>query len=317
MRVIKKTKNSTLASVYVAESATGQLVEFVESTQPPFTREEKWVLVISTLYGCPVECRFCDAGGNYKGKLGYDELLFQIDYLIREYYPDLVVPGTKFKIQFARMGEPSFNLHVLQILEDLPDLYTIPGFIPSLSTIAPKGTGNFFNRLLEIKKRKYPLNFQLQFSIHSTQKVQRDHLIPVRKWDFHEIANYGKHFFDPGGRKITLNFALSTVSIIDPKILIRYFDPDLFIIKLTPLNPTHKAGLNKMQTLITPEHSEYEIIDQLKSKGYEVILSVGEWEENLIGSNCGQYVQACSKARVKLPEAYAYELSSRCNEVKM
>jgi 23S rRNA (adenine2503-C2)-methyltransferase len=308
MKVIKKTQNSTLATVYIAESASGQLVEFVESTQPPFSRQEKWVLVISTLYGCPIDCKFCDAGGNYKGKLSYDDLLFQIDYPMREKYPDLIVPCTKFKIQFARMGEPSFNPNVLKVLEDLPGLYNIPGFIPSLSTIAPKGTNNFFNRLIEIKKEKYPLTFQLQFSIHSTQKAQRDLLIPVRKWDFHEIANYGKHFFDPGGRKITLNFAVSTVSVIDPEVLNRHFDPELFIIKLTPLNPTFKSSENKMQSLIKADHVNYDIMDQLKSKGYEVILSIGEWEENQIGSNCGQYVQACSKAREKLPEAYTYEL---------
>ena len=77
MRVIKKTSDSSLATVYIAESASGQWVEFVESTQPPLTRDEKWVLVISTLFGCPVDCKFCDAGGSYKGKLSYEELLFR------------------------------------------------------------------------------------------------------------------------------------------------------------------------------------------------------------------------------------------------
>jgi 23S rRNA (adenine2503-C2)-methyltransferase len=191
------------------------------------------------------------------------------------------------------MGEPSFNPNVLQLLEDLPGLYNIPGFIPSLSTIAPRGTNSFFNRLLEIKKAKYPLSFQLQFSLHSTDKSQRTQFIPVHKWEFHEMARYGKRFFDPGGKKITLNFALSTVSIIDPDVLIRYFNPDQFIIKLTPLNPTFKASGNKLLSLITPENSHYEIADQLEEKGYEVILSIGEWEENQIGSNCGQYMQAC------------------------
>ena len=308
MKVIRKTKDNPLASVYVAESSTGQLLEFVESTQPPFTREEKWVLVISTLYGCPVDCKFCDAGGQYKGKISYEDLLAQVDYPIREYYPDLKVPCTKFKIQFARMGEPSFNMQVLRVLEDLPDIYNIPGFIPSLSTIAPKGTSNFFNRLLEIKKRKYAHSFQLQFSLHSTDKSQRDQLVPVKKWDFNEMANYGKQFFDPGGRKITLNFALSKVSIIDPAVLIRHFDPELFIIKLTPVNPTFKASSNKIESYITPDISDYEITGQLKKKGYDVIVSIGEWEENQIGSNCGQYVQACSHNSEKLPEAYRYEL---------
>jgi 23S rRNA (adenine2503-C2)-methyltransferase len=308
MKVIKKTSDSSLATVYVAESASGQLVEFVESTQPPFTRDQKWVLVISTLFGCPVDCKFCDAGGNYKGKLSYDELLFQVDYLIREKYPDLNVTAEKFKIQFARMGEPSFNPAVLQVLQDLPALYNIPGFIPSLSTIAPKGTTKFFNKLLEIKKEKYPSTFQLQFSIHSTDKDQRDQLIPVRKWDFHEIAAYGKSFFDPGGKKITLNFALSTLTVLDPEVLLKYFSPEYFIIKLTPLNPTFKAVKNNMQSLINDNTRDIEIKNQLVACGYEAILSIGEWEENRIGSNCGQYVQACKNDQQKLPEAYRYEL---------
>lgn len=305
MKVIKRTGNNSLASVYVAESESGRLVEFVESTQPPFTREEKWVLVISTLYGCPVDCLFCDAGGNYKGRINYNDLLFQVDYPIREFYPDLNVPCKKFKIQFARMGEPSFNPNVLQLLEDLPQLYNIPGFIPSLSTIAPRGTNSFFNRLLEIKKAKYPLNFQLQFSLHSTDKTQRMQFIPVHKWEFFEMARYAKRFFDPGGKKITLNFALSTISIIDPNVLIRYFDPEIFIIKLTPLNPTFKAAGNKLHSLITQENSHYEIKDQLEEKGYEVILSIGEWEENRIGSNCGQYVQACQNNLLLHPQEKA------------
>jgi 23S rRNA (adenine2503-C2)-methyltransferase len=308
MKVIKKTSDSSLATVYVAESASGQWIEFVESTQPPFTREQKWVLVISTLFGCPVDCKFCDAGGNYKGKLSYDDLLFQVDYLIREKYPDLCVPSEKFKIQFSRMGEPTFNPAVLRLLEDLPGLYNIPGFIPSLSTIAPKGTDAFFKKLLEIKKEKYAKTFQLQFSVHSTDKAQRDELIPVRKWDFDEIAAYGKKFFDPGGRKITLNFALSTSTIIAPDVLLKYFSPEYFIIKLTPVNPTFKAVKNNMQSLINDKSRELEIKDKLEACGFEVILSIGEWEENQIGSNCGQYVQTCLKAGEKLPEAYSYKL---------
>lgn len=308
MKVIKKTSDSSLATVYVAESASGQWVEFVESTQPPFTRDQKWVLVISTLFGCPVDCKFCDAGGNYKGKLSYDDLLFQVDYLIREKYPDLRVPSEKFKIQFARMGEPSFNPAVLQVLRDLPVLYDIPGFIPSLSTIAPKGTDSFFTDLMEIKKEKYASTFQLQFSIHSTGKAQRDELIPVRKWDFNEIAAYGKEFFDPGGRKITLNFALSTSTIIEPEVLLKHFTPEYFIIKLTPVNPTFKAVKNNMQTLINGDAKEIEIKQKLEACGFQTILSIGEWEENKIGSNCGQYVQAVKNACKNMPEAYTYEL---------
>lgn len=99
-----------------------------------------------------------------------------------------------------------------------------------------------------------------------------------------------------------------TTTILDPDLLIRHFDPDLFIIKLTPLNPTYKAAKNNMQTLITHEHSDYDIIDQLKSRGYEVILSVGEWEENQIGSNCGQYIQSVQRKGLQPEDSYCYPL---------
>ena len=69
MRIIGKTGREDIALVYLAETKEGKLVEFVESVQPPIPRDEKWVLIVSTLYGCPVGCLFCDAGGWYDGKL--------------------------------------------------------------------------------------------------------------------------------------------------------------------------------------------------------------------------------------------------------
>ena len=43
----------------------------------------------------------------------------------------------------------------------------------------------------------------------------------------------------------------------------------------------------------------------LRDAGYEVLLSIGELEENRIGSNCGQYIQAHLEARKKLKNGYA------------
>ena len=83
--VIEECGRDDLAKVYVA-SINGnkeKLVEFVESVQPPIPRDKKWVLIVSTLYGCPVGCKMCDAGGEYKGKLTADEILHEIDYLVR------------------------------------------------------------------------------------------------------------------------------------------------------------------------------------------------------------------------------------------
>ena len=53
------------------------------------------------------------------------------------------------------MGDPAFNSNVLDVLEELPLLYSAPGLLPTLSTIAPKGTDRFFERLGDIKEKIY------------------------------------------------------------------------------------------------------------------------------------------------------------------
>lgn len=61
LKVLYKTEDRDIATVYLAEDNKGRMVEFVESIQPPYSRDEKWVLIVSILFGCPVNCRFCDA----------------------------------------------------------------------------------------------------------------------------------------------------------------------------------------------------------------------------------------------------------------
>ncbi len=308
MKVIARTKDNDIATVFVAENETGKMFEFVESTQPPLTRRDKWVLIISTLFGCPVECTFCDAGGRYEGKLSYEELKFQIDYLINIRFPSGYIDSNKFKIQFARMGEPSFNPAVLELLRNIPALYDYRLFLPSLSTIAPAGTDNFFEELLQLKKELYRNTFQLQFSLHSSDTKQRDELLPVKKWSFEKIAKYSERFYDKGGKKITLNFALSQDSLFEPKQLLKYFAPEIFLLKITPINPTYKAEKNNIKSLITEKNNHNEIVKAAEAAGYGVILSIGEWEENKIGSNCGQYVSTLQQA-TNVENAYEYELS--------
>jgi 23S rRNA (adenine2503-C2)-methyltransferase len=306
VKIISRTGREDIALVYVAEFNGGRMVELVESLQPPIPREKKWVLIVSTLFGCPIRCRFCDAGGFYQGKLSRDEIFEQIDYLIGRRYPDRKVPAEKFKIQFARMGEPSFNENVLAVLDEIPGRYDQPGLILSLSTIAPVGQESFFRELLRVKKRMPAGRFQFQVSLHTTDQGLRDWLVPTPKWDYQQIADYGKAFYQPGDRKIVLNFALVEGMPVDPGRLKEYFSPDIFFIKITPLNPTYAAQLNQISSHIVPEKQEYEIIGALQKAGYEVLLSIGEWEENKIGSNCGQYLLRHLSEKEKLEVGYNY-----------
>lgn len=139
------------------------------------------------------------------------------------------------------MGEPSFNKNVLRALDNLPSLFNAPGLILSFSTVAPKGTEAFFDRLLEIKSKKYSGKFQFQFSLHTTDESLKSWLIPVETWTFEKMAEYGKAFYEKKDRKITLNFALAEGMPVEPHALLRYFDPDQFLIKVTPITPTCQA----------------------------------------------------------------------------
>ncbi|QDA31546.1 radical SAM protein [Thermococcus indicus] len=306
MEILSEVGDPNVAVVYIGRTFKGNIVEFVESI-PTYNPAEKWVLIVSSLNGCPVGCKMCDAGFFYKGRLSLDELMEQIEYPIQRRWNGK--PKTrKFKVQFARMGEPSFNMAVIEAMRLLGERYE--NFHPSLSTIAPIGTNKFFERLLELKKEMFPTNFQLQFSIHSTNPEQRDEIIPVRKWDFEKIAEYGKAFYDEGGKKITLNFALARENEADANVIAEYFPKEYFLIKITPLNPTVSALKNRLtndvdlETGLPMKHKKF--VDDLRRLGYDVIISVGDTRENLIGSNCGQYILRFLKERPELREAYTF-----------
>ncbi len=293
MRIAGQQGESDLATVYIAELEDGELIEFVESVQPPVPQQEKWVLIVSTLKGCPVSCPICDAGTSYAGKLSAGEIIDQIDFLIREKYTDGKVPIAKFKIQFARMGDPAFNPAVLDVLRKLPYLYEAPGLMPSISTIAPHSCDDFFEGLKEVKSELYTDGrFQMQFSIHTSSEEMRRDLIPCKTLNFARISKWGEDFFTNGDRKISLNFAAVRGYPVEPAVLADIFSPECFMIKLTPVNPTFTSSKNGLAGIIDPDHPESadELVNGFRNAGFDTILSIGETRENRIGSNCGMYV---------------------------
>lgn len=293
MKVIRKQGDPDLATVYIAELEDGELIEFVESVQPPIPDSEKWVLIVSTLRGCPVGCPICDAGNRYTGKLSAGEIIDQIDYMVKKRYPDRRIPVNKFKIQFARMGDPALNPAVPDVLEKLPVLYDAPGLIPCISSVAPHETNEFFDRLVEIKNRLYPNgSFQMQFSLHTTRESDRLKLIPVKTWSFREMSDWGDEFYCSGDRKIALNFAPVKGFPVEPSVIADIFSPEHFMIKLTPVNPTRSSRHMGMDGTIDPDdpRSADYLVRQFRSAGFDTILSIGETRENQIGSNCGMYV---------------------------
>jgi 23S rRNA (adenine2503-C2)-methyltransferase len=74
--------------------------------------EEKWVITISTQYGCSMGCKFCDVPKVGPGRNAtLDDLCQQVLTGI-ELHPE-VTWTNRLNVHFARMGEPSWNPNVL------------------------------------------------------------------------------------------------------------------------------------------------------------------------------------------------------------
>ena len=62
------------------------------------------------------------------------------------------------------------------------------------------------------------------------------------------------------------------------------------------------------QVEIESSDNEVSVGPVLAGAGYQVILSIGELEENLIGSNCGQYIRRHLSAKKNIENGYTYEV---------
>jgi 23S rRNA (adenine2503-C2)-methyltransferase len=301
MEIVDCRGDSQLAEIYVARLRDDPLsvVEFVDAVDPRFPREEKWVITVSTQFGCPIRCLICDAGGFYRGNLTADEMLAQIDSVVRKRQGDRrAIRTSKFKIHFARMGEPALNPAVLEVLERLPGIYDARGLIPCIPSIAPAAAAGWFEGLLAIKRRLYGHgHFQMQFSVNSTDPAARDAMMPVRKWSLGEIAAFGRRFHDAGDRKVVLNFALARGVEVDPDVIARSFDRDRFMVKLTPVNPTESAVRNGYGSVLSAAdpNAAADLVAAIRDRGFDCIVSIGDEREIAIGSNCGQAASVVMK----------------------
>ncbi|MBI5630734.1 MAG: isochorismatase family protein [Elusimicrobia bacterium] len=304
MRIVDSLALPPLASLYLAQLGPDpeKLAEFVDTLEPGVPKNEKWVMMVSTQFGCPVGCRMCDAGAmGYRGNLSAAQILGQIRHVVRE-NPGLDVRRhPKVKIHFARMGEPALNPDVLKALEMLAREFPYDGILPSLSTVAPKSPSveRFFEELLALKNSLYPGGrFQLQFSLHSTDEERRKIIVPIKKWSLEEVSLYGQRFVAGGDRKITLNFALAKGERLDPRRIDEVFSPAKFLVKITPVNPTEAAARRGAAHLWgeAPDGIKADA-GELEALGFDVIISPSLPEEISAQTSCGQLWSAALKGR--------------------
>ena len=107
-----------------------------------------------------------------------------------------------------------------------------------------------------------------------------------------EISRIGNKLSMPRGRKYCLNFALADNYEVNAKKLKALFDPEKFMVKITPLHMTHACVDNNIKTTdgyeyFTPyQHVETELIDA----GFDVLVFVPSKDEDEGRITCGNAI---------------------------
>lgn len=255
--------------------------------------EEKWVITISTQYGCSMGCKFCDVPKVGPGKNATEgDLVRQVLTGIR-LHPE--IQGTKrLNIHFARMGEPTWNPNVLDATRwfktHLDPEYKIH---PVVSTMMPRKNEwlkTFVHTWMRMKNRLLQGEAGLQISVNSTNEAERAEMFNGGAHTLYGISRIMDGII-PSGRKITLNFALAGYEI-DPDELLKYFNPQDYCVKLTPMHKTNEALKNGIKTEgdYTTYHPYKEDEERLKGAGYDVLVFIASEYEDLGRITCGNAI---------------------------
>ena len=258
---------------------------------------EKWVITISTQYGCSMNCKFCDVPKVGAGiNVTYEDLKNQIITGLK-LHPE-VTSTKRLNVHYARMGEPTWNNAVLEFTRNMrKELYPYIGkslIHPVVSTMLPKYNKNlvkYLNDWMEIKNYDFRGDAGLQFSINSTSDAEREEMFSGNSLSLSEISEIGKNLDFPKGRKITLNFAVAGYEV-DAEKLRGLFNPDKFVVKLTPMHKTHTAIENGIETDgdYTTMYPYQHIEEELKRVGFDVLVFIASEYEDLGRITCGNAI---------------------------
>jgi len=255
--------------------------------------EKKWVITISSQYGCSMWCTFCDAWKvpNHRNATFID-LVMQVQAAM-SMHPD-ITHTERLNLHYARMGEPTMNRdNVLASAYYMAGVFKNIGFHPVVSTMCPTtDLWPHFMRDWLLLKRNLGGNAGLQLSINTTSEKHRRIMFNEHARSLHNISYHFKDITNlVTGRKIALNFAL-TDAPIDANLLARLFDPKHFMCKITPMHATKSCADNKIETAngYISYHPYADVEDRLKAAGFDVIVFIPSVEEDESRITCGNAI---------------------------
>lgn len=272
---------------------------------------EKWVVTVSTQYGCPMRCNFCDVPNlKFNGNATFEDLKSQLYKAISLFTG--VTYTERLNLHFARMGDPIFNSSVFEFAEWMYQNksqiakdtgLSIEVIHPVLTTSLPRKFKHLEERILrwcDIKNNLYNGQAGLQFSINSTNEEQRTIMYDGMQLSLEELSIIADKMPTPVSRKYCLNFAYSTDFEIDADKVKRLFDTDKFMCKITPIHNNTACTKNNIKTVggYDSYYPYKEPEEALKSVGFDVLVFVPSFDEEDGLVTCGNAVLGGSKLKL-------------------
>ena len=265
--------------------------------------EKKWLLTVSTQFGCVHDCLFCDVAQlPFQGNLSQQQIEDQVKLLIVN--TPYVNECSKVKIGFARMGEPAHNLNnVLGAMTQLNNISLELGkrfhWLPCFNTILPcKIMGNktpeeVLNTVIGVKEECFCGNLHLQISCNSTDEAERQRLFGGSQVMPIEDIIKQVNNINITKRTVTLNFIImKNIEVSVEKLKKMGLNGRKFTVKLIPLNQTMNSENNNLETFANYNNYEdlLKLQDEFTKAGVPVVVdAIAKCEE--AGLCCGQLAQ--------------------------
>jgi 23S rRNA (adenine2503-C2)-methyltransferase len=232
------------------------------------------VICISSQIGCPISCDFCVTGEKFFRNLSKTEIHEQICRIHKDVFQNR--DPTPFEISFMSMGEPLLNYDNVR-----DTIFNIERNFGTKCRVTISTVG-VVPRIYELGKTVFPIEVDLQISLHSANPEVRKKLIPFQKYSINEIIEAGKWYAKTTGKKTCINYVL--IEDINDKPedcqdLIRLLDPKYFYVKLSQLNP----GLNSYRQSANS-------VDYFKSSLSKASIETKSFQSRGtdVGAGCGQ-----------------------------
>lgn len=262
--------------------------------------KKKLVVTISSQKGCPMKCSFCDCHKfGFKGNAFFSELVNQVTTAIA--FSGLR-SGNRLNLHFARMGEPTFNWDVISCAETIGTIFKpyFKEYHPVVSTMMPKSNKKLYDFLSAWIVSGYSYGgkdgYGLQFSINTLNENERNKMFDNKSLSLEEISEIINKLPAPKNRKFTLNFAVTSKSNLNPKLMNKYFDKRRCIVKITPIHETKEAVRNGFE--IIKNFNVYEKFEKpLVDAGWDVIVFIPSQEEDMDRITCGNSLIALNSSK--------------------